>query len=64
MPNDIAEDLAEARSKLESVREAIQPLLDAQSGELVALVDRLKRMAEEVARIERLVAEQTVSVKS
>jgi hypothetical protein len=63
MPDDIQDNLANALAKLQAAREAILPLLDAQGGELVPIADRLERMAAEVARIERVIAEQTVGTQ-
>ena len=68
MPDNLelaADGLADARAKLEAVREALQPLLNDREGahgDLAALVDRLDRMAAEVARIEGVVAGQAVGV--
>jgi hypothetical protein len=50
-------------ARLEAAREALQPLLDGQDGDLAPVrqaVARLERMEAEVARIEAVVAEQAV----
>jgi hypothetical protein len=52
------DDLAEARARLEAVREALWPLLDASGADRAAvgrIAARLDRMAAEVARIEGVV---------
>ncbi len=65
---DPLDDLAEARSKIEATRAALQAALDALNGQddhnvdvapIRALADRLDRMAAEVARIEGVVADQS-----
>ena len=59
----VSEGLAEVLARLEAAREALQPLLDGQDGDLAPVrqaVARLERMEAEVARIEAVVAEQAV----
>jgi hypothetical protein len=57
------QDLDQARAKIEATREALQAVLDAHGGdELRQLVERLDRMAAEVARIEDVVASEAVGV--
>ena len=61
----VSEGLAEVLARLEAAREALQPLLDGQDGDLAPVrqaVARLERMEAEVARIEAVVAEQAVGV--
>jgi hypothetical protein len=60
MSDDIQDALAEALAKLQAAREAILPLLDAGNGEMAPVAARLKRMAAEVARIEKVIADQEV----
>ena len=58
-------DLAEARAKLEAVREALQRAMDASGGDPAAIRQaeaRLDRMAAEMARIEGVVAGQAAEV--
>ena len=57
MPDDLIDDLAEARRKLDAGRQALErhPELDSMRG-------RLERMAEELERIEELVAEETADL--
>ena len=59
MPDDIAEDLAEARQLIEAARGRLKGL-DEET--LKEAAEWLERMAAEVARIERLVAEQVAKV--
>jgi hypothetical protein len=55
----VGQDLDEARVKIETVRDALQAVLDAQGGEeLRRIVERLDRMATEVARAGEVVADQ------
>ena len=59
----VSEGLAEVLARLEAAREALQPLLDGQDGDLAPVrqaVARLERMKAEVARIEAVVGEQAV----
>ena len=66
MPEDTLDSLAEARGKLESVLEALQPLVDAgidSDGEMARIAARLERMAAEVTRIEGVVAKQAVGLR-
>jgi predicted nuclease with TOPRIM domain len=56
-------DLKDAVAKLQAARDALLPFLDARNGELAPIADRLDRIAGEVARIERVIAEQTVTVR-
>ncbi len=61
----VSEGLAEVLARLEATREALQPLLDGQDGDLAPVrhaVARLDHMAAEVARIEAVCAGQAVSV--
>ncbi len=61
----VSEGLAQVLARLEAAREALQPLLDGQDGDLAPVrqaVARLERMEAEVARIEAVVAEQAVGV--
>jgi nitrate/nitrite-specific signal transduction histidine kinase len=57
MPDDILDDLAEARRKLDAARQVLEP-----HPELDAMRARLDRMAEELERIEALVAEKTAEL--
>jgi hypothetical protein len=61
----VSEGLAEVLARLEAAREALQPLLDGQDGDLAPIrqaVARLERMEAEVARIEAVVEGQAVGV--
>jgi hypothetical protein len=61
----VSEGLAEVLARLEAAREALQPLLDGQDGDMAPIrqaVARLERMEAEVARIEAVVEGQAVGV--
>jgi hypothetical protein len=61
----VSEGLAEVLARLEAAREALQPLLDGQDGDLAPIRQagaRLERMEAEVARIEAVVEGQAVGV--
>jgi hypothetical protein len=59
MTGDISGDLAEARAKIDATREALQAALDAQDGAAIRqTLARLERIADEVARVERVVEGQ------
>jgi hypothetical protein len=57
MPDDILDDLAEARRKLDAARQALHGY-----PELGTMRGRLDRMAEELERIEVLVAAKTADL--
>jgi hypothetical protein len=57
MPDDILDDLAIARRKLDAARQALEP-----HPELDAMRGRLDRMAEELERVEALVAVKTADL--
>lgn len=60
MADDVSKDLAQAIAKLKAAQELLQPLLDVHGGELAPLAARLEWVAAEVARIEGVVAGQSV----
>jgi hypothetical protein len=63
MHEDMSDDLAEARAKIDRVRERLRRASDGQEGmeELREVLVKLDRLSDEVGRVEQLVLKQEVT---